>query len=658
MSDKFYITTPIYYLNDVPHIGSAYTTIAADVQARFRRLCGEDVFFLTGTDEHGQKVAEAAAKRGLEPQQLVDELSQVFRDLLPAVGATNDDFIRTTEPRHEAVVKKLFKRLMDQGDVYKSTYRGLYCKACEAYFPANQVGPDGCCPDCGRGLVEMEEESYFLRTSAYQDKLLAFYEAHPKAIAPATRYNEVVSFIKGGLKDQCVSRASVPWAIPVPGDEGQTIYVWVDALINYLSALGDPDSPAVKERWAGAHHLVGKDIIRFHCVIWPIMLMMLGFEPPVQVFAHGWWTVDGEKMSKSRGNVVDPHEMVGLYGLDAVRYFLFRQMPLGLDGDFSERALVGKLNSDLANDLGNLLSRTVSMAQKYRGGAVDKTVASDVLDVELKALAHATYGDFADKVREFNYEGALKSLWSLIGRANKYIDETMPWKLESDPVRLNQVLFTLCEVLRLSSLALAAFMPGTSEKMSDQLGLAPLKNGDWNAWTWGVADYRVHKGENLFPRVDLKIWEKEKAARDEAKTRAKIAEGPIVEAAQAEGQSREADERAPEPQITIDRFAACELRVAEILDVQPVPKADRLYQLTVDLGFERRTIVSSIRELFEPEELKGRQIILLCNLKPAKMRGVMSNGMLLAGSYRGDDGREVLGLLQPHVKLPLGTRIH
>lgn len=654
MSEKFYITTPIYYVNDVPHIGSAYTTLAADVQARFRRLCGQEVFFLTGTDEHGQKVAEAAEARGKTPQQYVDEISQTFRALLPAIGATNDDFIRTTEPRHEAVVKKLFAKLIEQGDVYKSTYRGMYCKPCETFFPSNQVGEDGCCPDCGRKLVEMEEENYFLRTSAYQEKLLKFYEEHPDAIAPASRYNEVVSFIKSGLKDQCVSRASVPWAIPVPGDEEQTIYVWVDALINYLSALGDPDDEKVKQWWASAHHLVGKDIIRFHCVIWPILLMALGFEPPQKVFAHGWWTVEGEKMSKSKGNVVNPFEMVELYGRDAFRYFLFRQMPFGVDGDYSERALVMKANSDLANDLGNLLSRTVAMAEKYQGGKVTAKTSLDVLDIELRALTHAAHGAFDAKMREFNFEGALKELWSLLGRANKYIDETMPWKLAEQSERLNEVLFTLCEVLRLASIAVAPFMPEAAEKMRLQLGLAPLADGDWAQWRWGQ-DYQVQKGDALFPRIDLKVWEKEKAARDAAR-KAKLTQPKEEKQGEKKEKSQE-DPNAPCPQITIDQFAACELRVAEIREVELVEGADRLYKLTVDLGFEQRTIVSSIRQIFSPDELKGRQIILLCNLKPAKMRGVVSNGMLLAGGYQ-QDGKEVLGLLEPHIKLPLGTRIH
>ncbi|BDF77783.1 methionine--tRNA ligase [Pyramidobacter piscolens] len=651
MAEKsFYITTPIYYVNDVPHIGHAYTTIAADAMARYKRMDGCDVFFLTGTDEHGQKVSESAAKKGMTPQQLTDELAQNFRDLLPLIDASNDDFIRTTEARHVKVVQQIFKKLLDQGDIYKGTYKGWYCVPCETYVPEASQGENHTCPDCHRPLKEMEEESYFLRTSAYADRLLEFYEAHPDAIKPKVRYNEVVSFLRMGMKDQSISRTSVPWGIPVPGDEKHTVYVWFDALINYLTACGyGSDEAKMKKFWPVVNHLVGKDIIRFHCIVWPIMLLALGLTPPACVYSHGWWTRDGEKMSKSKGNVVDPHEMVGLYGSDVFRYFLLRQVTFGLDGDFSELALVQRVNSDLANDLGNLLSRTVTMIEKYRGGAVPAPAALESLDVEVKEQALNAFAEYRAFMDNYQFDDALKALWSMIGRANKYIDETMPWKLgkdESLAARLDTVLATLAEELKLAALMLAPVMPKTAVKIWAQLGLpGDVKDQRFGDYRWGgMGEERptVRRGEGvLYPRIDLDEWKKQAEARANAQ------------------KGLAADPGEHEPEISIDDFAKIELRVAQIVHVEAVPKSRSLYRLDLDLGYEKRVIVSSIKDFYKPEELEGRRIVVVANLKPAKMCGVVSNGMLLAaGSGAPHTPEEKLSLLAPAEDIPLGSRVH
>ncbi|OON89239.1 methionine--tRNA ligase [Pyramidobacter sp. C12-8] len=651
MTEKnFYITTPIYYVNDVPHIGHAYTTIAADVMARYKRMDGCDVFFLTGTDEHGQKVSESAAKKGMTPQQLTDELAQNFRDLLPLIDASNDDFIRTTEARHVKVVQQIFKKLLDQGDIYKGTYKGWYCVPCETYVPEASQGENHTCPDCHRPLKEMEEESYFLRTSAYADQLLKFYEEHPDAIKPKVRYNEVVSFLRMGMKDQSISRTSVPWGIPVPGDEKHTIYVWFDALVNYLTACGyGSDEAKMKKFWPVVNHLVGKDIIRFHCIVWPIMLLALGLTPPACVYSHGWWTRDGEKMSKSKGNVVDPHEMVALYGSDVFRYFLLRQVTFGLDGDFSELALVQRVNSDLANDLGNLLSRTVTMIEKYRGGTVPAPAALEPLDAEVRDQALNAFAEYRAFMDNYQFDDALKALWSMIGRANKYIDETMPWKLgkdESLAARLDTVLATLAEELKLAALMLAPVMPKTAVKIWAQLGLnGDVKDQRFGDYRWGgMGEERptVRRGEGvLYPRIDLDEWKKQAEARANAK------------------KGLAADPGEHEPEISIDDFAKIELRVAQIVRAEPVPKSRSLYKLDLDLGYEKRVIVSSIKDFYTPEELEGRRIVVVANLKPAKMCGVMSNGMLLAaGSGAPHTPEEKLSLLAPVEDIPLGSRVH
>lgn len=651
MSGKpFYITTPIYYVNDVPHIGHAYTTIAADVLSRWHKSGGDDSYFLTGTDEHGQKIQTVAEKKGITPIELCDEVVQNFERLWKTLNIQNDDFIRTTQPRHEKVVQEVFRRLMSTGDIYKGEYEGWYCVPCETYVPEAQMAEGQTCPDCHRPLTKMTEETYFFRLSKYTEPLLKFYEEHPDAIMPKERYNEVVSFIKSGLRDQSISRTTLKWGIPLPGDEKHVIYVWFDALINYISALGFPEPGEKWEKyWPAARHLVGKDIIRFHCVIWPAMLMALGLTPPVRVFAHGWWTVEGEKMSKSLGNVVDPFEMEKLYGVDTFRYFLLREVPFGHDGDFSELALVQRINSDLANDLGNLLSRSLQMIDKYRGGMLPAFGGQTELEKEIEALGEKTAADMDALLDRFAFDDALKTLWGFVSRANKYIDETEPWKLgrEGDVERLDTVLRTLWETLRLSAILVAPFMPETAARIWGQLGLeGEPAEGARAAWKWGEGGegVKVNRSGILFPRIDIEKWKKEKEQRDLEK-RAKLDPKAFFKYQE------------PKPQIEYDDFAKLDLRVALVEKVEVVPKADKLYVLNLDLGNEKRVIVSSIRENYKPEELEGKKIIVLCNLKPAKFRGVQSNGMLLAAESP-ETRQEVLTLLTVmDDSIPAGSKI-
>ena len=649
--ENFYITTPIYYVNDVPHIGHAYTTIAADVLARWHKSGGENTWFLTGTDEHGQKIQTVAEKKGITPKELCDEVVLNFQRLWGVLNISNDDFIRTTEPRHEKVVQEIFRRLMANGDIYKGEYEGWYCVPCETYVPEAQMGEGNTCPDCHRPLTKMTEETYFFKLSKYAEPLLKYYEENPEAIMPRSRYNEIISFIKSGLRDQSVSRTTLDWGIPLPGDEKHVIYVWFDALINYLSALNFPEEGGQWQTyWPAVRHLVGKDIIRFHCVIWPAMLLALGVNPPVRVFAHGWWTVEGEKMSKSVGNVVDPFEMADLYGVDAFRYFVLREVPFGNDGDFSENAMVHRINSDLAIDLGNLLSRSLQMIEKFRGGELPKNFKSEDIDKEIEYLANKTVKDMETFMDRFAFDDALKTLWTFISRSNKYIDETQPWKLgkEGEIERLDAVLRTLWESLRLSAVLAAPFMPETSARIWEQLGLtgSPLDGGR-ASWSWCGTEspVTVKKGSILFPRIDIDKWKIEKEARDLEK---RAAADPTA--------FYNFDDH--EAEIGIEDFSKLEFRVALVEKVDVVPKADKLYILSLDLGYEKRTIVSSIREFFKPEELEGKKIVVLCNLKPAKFRGVPSNGMLLAAESP-DTRKESLTLLTVmDDSIPIGSRVH
>ena len=645
-NDKvFYITTPIYYVNDIPHIGHAYTTIACDVASRYKRMKGYDVHFLTGTDEHGQKIQTAAEAKGKTPQQLVDEIHLNFKRLWEVLNVSNDDFIRTTEPRHIKVVQAMFKKLMDKGDIYKGTYTGYYCVPCETYVPENAMGPNKTCPDCGRPLTIMEEESYFFRGSKYVPELIKFYEEHVKAVMPKIRYNEIMSFLKGGVKDQSVSRTSIKWGIPVPGDEKHVIYVWFDALINYAAAVGYLDDPEkFSHYWPHVRHMVGKDIIRFHCVIWPLMLLALGINLPVEVIAHGWWTYNGEKMSKSKGNVVDPFKMVKEYGLDPFRYFLLREVPFGNDGDFSELALIGRINSDLANDLGNLLNRTLQMIKSYRGGVVPSCIGAES---ELSSMAFNVFDRVDEAMNNFAFDEALKNIWEFISRANKFIDETAPWKLAKDETqaeRLNFVLLNLYEALRFSALLIAPTMPDTAKKIWSQLGLEgePVKMLYEN-FTWGEgAGKEINKAEVLFPRIDINEWKKSQEEKKKMSEELKAQENATPE---------------HEAEISIDDFKTVEMRVAKIVNVEEIPRSKKLYKLEVDLGYEKRTVCSGIKAFFTPEELNGKTVILVTNLKPVKLCGVESNGMILAASVKKDGVSEQLTLLTPEKDIPLGSRV-
>lgn len=647
MDKSFYITTPIYYVNDIPHIGHAYTTTACDVISRYKRMKGYDVMFLTGTDEHGQKIQTAAANKGITPQELVDRIHVAFRDLCTALDASNDDFIRTTEDRHIRTVQAVFSKLMEQGDIYKGTYSGYYCVPCETYVPENAMGENHTCPDCGRPLIIMEEESYFFRASKYVPQLIEYYERNLRGVMPKIRYNEIMSFLKSGVRDQSVSRTTLKWGIPVPGDENHVIYVWFDALVNYITAAGYLDDPEKFSRyWPNVRHMVGKDIIRFHCVTWPLVLLALGVELPQEIFAHGWWTVDGEKMSKTRGNVVDPFKMVKEYGADAFRYFMMREVPFGNDGDFSELALVGRINSDLANDLGNLLNRTLKMIDTYRGGIVPGSdEPSELSEMAVKVLERVD-----SAMNDYAFDEALKAIWEFIGRANKFIDETAPWKLakdESQSARLDFVLLNLYEALRLSAMMIAPVMPSTAKRIWTQLGIQDDPNtARYDSFVWAKgAGNSVGKSEVLFPRIDIEAWKKAKEEQKLTEEKAKSAE---------ESQSAEIEH---EPEIGIESFKAVEMRVARITKCEEIPRSKKLYKLEVDLGYESRVVCSGIKAFFTPDELTGKRVILVTNLKPAKLCGIESNGMILAASVKKDGVSEQLTLITPESDIPLGSRV-
>lgn len=617
---------------------------------------GYSVKFLTGTDEHGQKIQTAAAEKGESPQNFVDRIHIAFRDLCSVLGASNDDFIRTTEERHIKVVQAVFSKLIEQGDIYKGTYSGYYCVPDETYVPENAMGPGKTCPDCGRPLTIMEEESYFFRASKYVPQLIEYYEKHARAVMPKIRYNEIMSFLKGGVRDQSVSRTTLKWGIPVPGDEKHVIYVWFDALVNYISALGGIDSGNFALWWPNVRHMVGKDIIRFHCVTWPLVLLALGVNLPVEIFAHGWWTVEGEKMSKSRGNVVDPFKMVKEYGLDPFRYFLLREVPFGNDGDFSELALVSRINSDLANDLGNLLNRTLQMIRSYRGGKVPACECSS----ELSEFAVKTLERVDSAMNDYAFDEALKAIWEFIGRANKFIDETSPWKLaknEAESERLDFVLANLYEALRLSAMLIAPVMPATSQRIWVQLGISedPVK-AQYDSFVWGKgAGNIIGESEVLFPRIDIKEWKKSKEEQKLQEEKEKSAENAA--ASEDIQPSTEAPVIEHEPEITIDAFKAVEMRVARITKCEEIPRSKKLYKLEVDLGYETRTVCSGIKAFFTPEELIGKSVILVTNLKPVKLCGIESNGMILAASVKKDGVSEKLTLLAPEGDMPLGSRV-
>lgn len=645
MAKGFMISTPIYYPNDRLHIGHAYTTVAADAIARFHRLRGEDVFFVTGTDEHGQKIEERARKVGKEPLQYVDEIVADIKDLWKTLDISYDDFIRTTEPRHERVVQQIFEKLEEQGDVYLSQYEGWYCTPCESFWTEGKL-EDGKCPTCGGEVRWLNEESYFFRLSQYQDRLLEHIESHPDFIQPVSRRNEMLSFIRQGLEDISVSRTSFSWGIPLPQSPRHVAYVWIDALTNYITAAGYLQDEAKFERyWPADVHLVGKEIVRFHAVIWPAILLALGLPLPKMVYGHGWLLLGEQKMSKSLGNVIDPRKLVEKYGRDAVRYYLLREVPFGADGNYTEEALVLRTNVDLANDLGNLLSRTTAMIERFTDGVIPEPKSS-----ELELVARESREKVEEALDRLQVSDAITAAFLLVRRANKYIEESAPWQLSrtEDP-RLNDVLYDLAEALRVTAVLLSPFLSDTPAAIYRQLGLgdAGPKGLDEAAWGGIRPGTKVQRGEPIFPRIDTSEEQRQPAAAP-----APVAKSPAGATHQEKPRGDEPTE-ASSGEIAIDEFARLDLRVGTVVSAQKVKGADRLLELRIDLGEgTERTVVSGIAEHYTPEELAGQQVILVANLRPAKIRGIVSHGMILAASQGGQ-----LGIVAPKIEMAPGTRV-
>ncbi len=646
----FYISTPIYYPSDKLHIGHTYSTVAADTMARYKRFRGFETFFLTGTDEHGQKIEDKAKEAGVTPKEYVDKIVAGIKDLWTLMNISNDKFIRTTDEYHEKAVQKIFAKMYEKGDIYKGYYEGLYCKPCESFWTETQA-VDGKCPDCGRPVTNEREEAYFFKLSAYADKLLEYYEAHPGFIEPQSRQNEMVNnFIKPGLEDLCVSRTSFTWGVPVDFDPGHVVYVWIDALFNYMTALGFENDKydEVEAFWPADVHFVGKEIVRFHSIIWPAMLMSLELPLPKKVYGHGWLNFNGEKMSKSRGNVVDPYVLSERFGVDALRFFLLRTFPFGSDGNFTNELLISTINTDLANDLGNLVSRTTAMSQKYFDGNLAIGGQKADLDQELEALASDVIAKYTAAMEGFQFSVALNEAFRLIGRANKYIDETAPWvlaKTEETKPRLLTVMKNLCECIRIAAILVSPMMPTASESILNQLGVSAAGRS-WDALCYCADEnalWNTSVAAPLFPRIDM---EKTLQELEEAAEAAKKAALPAL---QIEPYSEE--------NVDFDTFCKSDFRAVKVLDCQNVKKSDKLLQFTLDDGSGTpRQILSGIAKYYKPEALIGKTLVAIVNLPPRKMMGRESCGMLLSAVHT-EQGEEKLNLIMVSDTIPAGAKL-
>ncbi len=638
--DKFYITTAIAYTSKTPHIGNTYELVLTDAIARWNRFIGKDVFFLTGTDEHGQKIQEIAEAAGITPQQHVDRIAGEIKDIAKMLNISNDKFIRTTDDYHMKAVQGIFKRLYDQGDIYKSEYEGWYCTPCESFWTETQL-KDGKCPDCGREVKRTREEAYFLKLSKYQDRLLQYIEEHPDFIQPESRKKEMVNnFLKPGLQDLCVSRTSFNWGIPVEFDPGHVIYVWIDALSNYITALGyttGEKGELYQKYWPADVHIIGKDILRFHTIYWPIMLMALGEPLPKQVFGHPWMLFGEEKMSKSRGNVIYASDLVGRFGVDAVRYYMLHEMPFAQDGTITYDVFMSRYNSDLANTLGNLVNRTVAMVNKYFDGVIQPGDVSGDFDGDLKNTALTAVKNVAESMKSLHVADSLDHIWTVVNRANKYIDETTPWVLAKDEAqrgRLGTVLYNLIECIRIIAALLSSYIPDTSARIAAQINASALDFDSLSNFGATEAGVKVAAGEPLFARIDIEKTMKE------------------IEASMAAPEEPAVPEPEHKPEIDIETFAKLEFRVGKVLECEKVKRAKKLLKMQIDLGYEKRQVLSGIAQWYAPEELVGKRVVVVANLKTAVLCGEESRGMILCAS-EGDQ----LTIVTPEADIPLGSEV-